>query len=86
MELKDAYKKAFENVVERLKENGTVVVKEGLEDAATLLYKELKAGLIEGATLSSTPIDNIVISFMPTLDLIVDPAIEDINKADNVTA
>lgn len=59
---------------------------EGLElaeDAAESVYKGMKAWLKKSASMSATPIDDLVFNFLDQLDPIVLPQIDKINPGDN---
>lgn len=86
MGLKEAYKQAFQEEIEKLKSEGKMVIKEGLEDSAEMLYSSLKSALKRGAELSKTTGDDLVVGFLPTLDKVVEPKIDDINPDDNAPA
>ena len=73
MDMKDAYD---------LKELGEEMKAEGLdllEDGAGKAYKALKSWLKKSAVKSTTPVDNIVTSFLDQLDSAVLPQIDKID-------
>lgn len=63
------------DLAKRLRKRGINVA----EEAAEALYEELKGWFKESAALSPTPVDDIVATFLPQLDKIVEPALDKID-------
>lgn len=82
MNMKDAYKQAFTKQINLLKEKGKITLLDTAENLAEDFYNAFKDGLKEGAALSKETWDDVAVSFLPTLDKIVDPLIDRINPED----
>lgn len=67
----------FKDLGARLKAKGLIEA----EDMAVAAYGEFKAWLIESATMSETPFDNLVIPFLGSLDAVVMPEVDKIDGA-----
>lgn len=72
-----AEKKPYDlkDLAKRLRKRGVNVA----EEAAEVLYEELKGWFKDSAALSANPIDDIVATFLPQLDKIVEPQLDKID-------
>jgi len=53
------------------------------EESGKVGYSAVMKWVVDSATLSASPLDNIIIAVKPVLDGIVLPQLDNINKADN---
>jgi len=82
METKAAYKKNFEIMLERLKDQGVDFGKSTAEAAAKIIYTELTMAIKNSVTDSDIPYDDIYLAIDPIIGGAMAPILDGINPND----